>query len=98
MGVLVNVSCNFYPTGQTCFSCRAFFRRTSEIVKTTILSCENSGKCHITEVDRSCKSCRYQKCLSIGMNPSMIGRRARTAVARQESQCEGKGIFYRFYL
>jgi len=54
-----------------CYSCRAFFRRTAP--RSHSLNCRSSlGKCEISSKHKKCISCRYNKCLEIGMAPEMV--------------------------
>ena len=57
-----------------CFSCRAFFRRTVQKDLDKRKSCKGGhGKCKITVATRkSCKKCRYEKCLAVGMNANSV--------------------------
>ena len=57
----------------TCFSCRAFFRRSIQngIAKQYI--CRKGMSCIITEKTRkNCQKCRIQKCLDAGMKSSWV--------------------------
>jgi len=60
--------------GVSCYSCRAFFRRNTQ--REEILMCKGpkgKGECIITYIDRKqCSSCRYDKCLRIGMQPELV--------------------------
>ena len=61
---------HYYYGGLSCFSCRTFFRRC--VFKSTLNSCREKS-CIITESTRaSCQYCRFQKCLSIGMDPDLV--------------------------
>merc|ERR1711892_947954 len=54
--------------GVSCYSCRAFFRRNTQREELPI--CKGEGQCRITYMDRKqCSSCRYTKCIRIGMRP-----------------------------
>ena len=66
--------------GHCCYSCRAFFRRTTQRVKMKGLKkCKTGlGRCDVSEDAKSCINCRYNKCLRIGMTPDMLqGKRKR---------------------
>lgn len=57
-----------------CYSCRAFFRRGLQ-QKYECINKNNKNMCiqTINESNRTnCKSCRIQKCLNIGMQPSLV--------------------------
>ena len=59
--------------GLVCSSCRVFFRRQAN--KPTS-RCYYGGHCQITIRTRSfCQTCRLEKCLSMGMDPSRIKKR-----------------------
>ena len=54
-----------------CYSCRAFFRRTAP--RSDSLRCRSSlGTCEISSKNKKCISCRYEKCLLIGMDPHLV--------------------------
>ena len=56
----------------SCFSCRAFFRRT--VRKKEPTKCQGGHKnCVIDLKTRAlCALCRFQKCLSVGMDPQRV--------------------------
>ena len=63
-----------YYGARSCQSCRAFFRRA---VKKpgghTTLKCRGTGNCTVDSQSwRSCRSCRFQRCLRAGMNPRWV--------------------------
>ena len=64
----------FNNGGLSCSSCRVFFRRMA--IKSYIKACNREGLCQITLENRttSCKYCRYQRCLNMGMDPSIVGK------------------------
>ena len=65
----------------SCYSCRAFFRRTAP--RSHSLSCRSSlGKCEISSKHKKCISCRYNKCLEIGMAPELVQVGTRRRVRR----------------
>ena len=69
-----DLASGYYNSGDlSCSSCRVFFRRMAQ--KKTINGCVLNGNCEITLQNRShsCRYCRYQKCLSIGMDPHRVG-------------------------
>jgi len=53
-----------------CYSCRAFFRRSIN----QRFSCINGdNKCTIDKITRAnCKSCRYNRCLEVGMKKNLV--------------------------
>ena len=63
-----------WSAGRSCYSCRAFFRRTVERVNRKGLKKCKTGRadCLVTESDKSCIHCRYTKCLNIGMRPDLL--------------------------
>jgi len=54
-----------------CYSCRAFFRRTAPR-KSTLRCRSGLGECDVAHRNKKCISCRYQKCINIGMNPHLV--------------------------
>ncbi|MBN3294440.1 NR5A2 protein, partial [Polypterus senegalus] len=55
----------------TCESCKGFFKRTVQNNKHYI--CVEEQSCPIDKTQRKrCPSCRFQKCLSVGMKPEAI--------------------------
>ncbi|KAJ1364146.1 hypothetical protein KIN20_024166 [Parelaphostrongylus tenuis] len=66
-----------------CFGCKGFFRRTVRAGKSYI--CRYDQKCRIDKAGRNvCRSCRYQKCLDVGMEPDAI-RPDRDKTGRQKN-------------
>nr|AID52835.1 nuclear receptor [Tigriopus japonicus] len=62
-----------YYGAQVCFSCRAFFRRSTINSTFTEFQCKDSKTCGINSKSwKSCKFCRYQKCLSAGMKSTWV--------------------------
>merc|ERR1711970_722170 len=63
-----------------CYSCRAFFRRTTERKEAKGLKRCRTGlqNCEVSDTTKSCIHCRYTKCIEIGMTPDLMkGRRKR---------------------
>jgi len=58
--------------GQCCYSCRAFFRRTSQRPISSFRCRGGKGDCVVSSGSKSCIPCRLTKCLKIGMDPSLI--------------------------
>ncbi len=67
----------------TCYSCRAFFRRTciEKRAEETRLApkeppkyeCKTSGRCRVVGSDRrKCRVCRFKRCLQVGMKPEQV--------------------------
>nr|AID52839.1 nuclear receptor [Tigriopus japonicus] len=79
----------------TCFSCRAFFRRSIQNKAWNNYSCRRQGQCEIMLKSRkNCQKCRYEECLSAGMKPTWVlseeersrrFRKTREKKARQNS-------------
>ena len=64
---------HLYYGGQSCYSCRVFFRRC--VLRPSINACSNEGgkSCVVNVETRSaCQYCRFRKCLSIGMDPEAV--------------------------
>lgn len=56
-----------------CFSCRAFFRRAHQRNKKVSYHCKGTETCDVTYKNRKkCQKCRYQQCLQVGMDPSLV--------------------------
>lgn len=57
----------------TCFSCRAFFRRSIQNQSYEAYKCRKQEQCDINLKSRkSCQKCRFTKCLDIGMKSSWV--------------------------
>jgi len=57
----------------SCFSCRAFFRRSIQNNTYGTYQCRRTKACAITlKTRRNCQWCRYQRCLAVGMKPSWV--------------------------
>uniref|UniRef100_A0A9J2PFX0 Nuclear receptor domain-containing protein n=2 Tax=Ascaris TaxID=6251 RepID=A0A9J2PFX0_ASCLU len=66
-----------------CFGCKGFFRRTVRAGKNYV--CRYEQKCRIDKAGRNvCRSCRFQKCLQVGMEPDAI-RPDRDKTGRQKN-------------
>lgn len=51
------------------FSFQGFFRRTINERESNRYQCSKGGRCDVTVHTRNnCKSCRYMKCLAVGMS------------------------------
>ena len=85
-----------YYGGQSCHSCRAFFKRS--VLSggfTKVPSCNAATPCPIDSRSwMSCKPCRFQACLNAGMIPELVSQRvARSTATRSRvlsSQIEGR--------
>ncbi|KAH7703475.1 zinc finger protein [Aphelenchoides avenae] len=68
--------CGDYANGfhydvASCNGCKTFFRRT--VVAQRKFTCKNGGNCTFDKNRRcACRACRYQRCVSVGMNPQAI--------------------------
>merc|ERR1719483_1368032 len=59
----------------SCYSCRAFFRRTIGSGKDYRYCSRKTDACEVDAVTRTnCKKCRFQKCLQVGMKPEKVDR------------------------
>jgi len=58
--------------GQSCYSCRAFFRRTSPRPVSSFSCRSGLNNCSINSGSKSCIPCRLTKCLQIGMDPNLV--------------------------
>ena len=57
----------------TCFSCRAFFRRSIQNGQGKQYSCRKDGNCEITlKTRKGCQKCRFQKCIDAGMKTTWV--------------------------
>eukprot|EP00095_Tigriopus_kingsejongensis_P005545 maker-scaffold131_size323982-snap-gene-1.6 protein:Tk05545 transcript:maker-scaffold131_size323982-snap-gene-1.6-mRNA-1 annotation:"oxysterols receptor lxr-alpha isoform 2" len=57
----------------SCFSCRAFFRRSVQGEKYQRFQCKDGGHCDITKAGtQKCKKCRFDQCLKAGMKPDCV--------------------------
>ncbi|GMT36306.1 hypothetical protein PFISCL1PPCAC_27603, partial [Pristionchus fissidentatus] len=73
-----------------CFGCKGFFRRTVRAGKT--YHCRYDNKCRIDKTGRNvCRSCRFKKCLEVGMEPDAI-RPDRDKTGRQKNPRRGMCI------
>ena len=57
----------------TCFSCRAFFRRSIQTSQSRNYVCRRQGNCKILpDTRKGCQKCRLDACLKIGMKPGWV--------------------------
>uniref|UniRef100_A0A914DWL0 Uncharacterized protein n=1 Tax=Acrobeloides nanus TaxID=290746 RepID=A0A914DWL0_9BILA len=80
--------CNDEASGRhygvvACFGCKGFFRRTVRSNK--VYTCRYEERCQIDKAGRNiCRSCRFRKCLEVGMEPDAI-RPDRDKTGRQKN-------------
>ncbi|KAL5108052.1 Knirps-related protein [Taenia crassiceps] len=88
-------SSGFHFGALTCEGCKGFFRRT--VHSNSIPQCLGNQTCRITPSNRNmCKSCRFKKCLEVGMSQkrSRVGRQPNAIkyyCVREISQREQNG-------
>ncbi|VDD77213.1 unnamed protein product [Mesocestoides corti] len=88
-------SSGFHFGALTCEGCKGFFRRT--VHSSSIPQCLGNQTCRITPSNRNmCKSCRFKKCLEVGMSQkrSRVGRQPNAIkyyCVREISQREQNG-------
>ena len=76
--LFVPIISGFVYGGLACAGCRSFFRRSSNARRdrdgvTDLNRCRKNGNCVIDIYSRKCcVSCRYRKCLAIGMRRELI--------------------------
>ncbi|KAI1726187.1 zinc finger, c4 type (two domains) domain-containing protein [Ditylenchus destructor] len=67
----------------SCLGCKGFFRRA--LKKANQYECLKNNQCVIDKQERnSCRSCRLQKCLDVGMDPNFV-RPDRDFTGKQQS-------------
>jgi len=72
----------------SCYSCRAFFRRTVGSQREYLKCSRGDDSCTVDAVNRTnCKKCRYKKCIKVGMRPEKVDRvvRKREAMKSEDS-------------
>merc|ERR1719278_53422 len=74
--------------GHCCYSCRAFFRRSTKrkSVKGSLRCRSGTNNCLVTEETRNCISCRYDKCIKAGMKAEFL--RAKRKMSEEEEAAE----------
>ncbi|KAK3603054.1 hypothetical protein CHS0354_015746 [Potamilus streckersoni] len=94
-----SASSGFHFGALTCEGCKGFFRRMAKEREPERYQCVKKGSCEINTVTRNiCKSCRYRKCLEVGMSieGSRIGRQpnsvkhAISLVAKKIEKTDGR--------
>lgn len=75
-GVCGSPATDVHHYGATsCYSCRAFFRRSIGNGKEYRYCSRKTDACVVDAVSRTnCKKCRFQKCLQVGMKPEKVDR------------------------
>ena len=69
--LIKNVKVGKHYGAVTCYSCRAFFRRSQD--RKRPLRCKLSNSCEVgPDIGKSCPKCRYEKCLGVGMQPHLV--------------------------
>ena len=59
----------------SCFSCRAFFRRVVQKGSSEKLKCKGNKECQlISDSQKKCRRCRFQRCLESGMKEDSVLR------------------------
>ncbi|KAL3073219.1 hypothetical protein niasHT_031167 [Heterodera trifolii] len=59
-----------YYSVRCCEGCKQFFRRA--VAKRTLFNCFGAKNCHIGKDGIRCRGCRLDKCLLVGMDPTLI--------------------------
>ncbi|KAL3118370.1 hypothetical protein niasHT_001006 [Heterodera trifolii] len=59
-----------YYNVKCCESCKQFFRRV--VAKRTLFNCIGGKNCQIDKNGSRCRGCRLDKCLLVGMDPTMV--------------------------
>lgn len=69
----------------SCFSCRAFFRRSVQSKVYRNFSCVFGGNCTLTPRNRNeCRKCRFEKCLKKGMKMSAVLNQSQKETKKQK--------------
>ena len=81
--------------GITCYSCRAFFRRSVQSGYNNSYNCVRDGNCSVTlKTRKNCQFCRYQLCLKSGMKTTWVlseEERIKKFEGRKIKRPKGKG-------
>ncbi|CAM4784235.1 unnamed protein product [Rotaria magnacalcarata] len=68
-----DISTGIHFGGNSCESCKAFFRRSVQCSRYQNYKCSNEAQCPVNTVTRKvCQHCRYTKCTTIGMKPKWV--------------------------
>ncbi|CAF1963911.1 unnamed protein product [Rotaria magnacalcarata] len=68
-----DISTGIHFGGNSCESCKAFFRRSVQCLRFQNYKCSNEEQCPVnTSTRKVCQFCRYAKCTAIGMKPKWV--------------------------
>ncbi|CAF0929323.1 unnamed protein product [Rotaria sordida] len=68
-----DISTGIHFGGNSCESCKAFFRRSVQCLRFQNYKCSNDEQCPVnTSTRKVCQFCRYAKCTAIGMKPKWV--------------------------
>ena len=57
----------------SCYSCKAFFRRSIQLGAAFKYTCQTQGNCvMLPNTRKSCQRCRFDRCLAVGMKPDRV--------------------------
>ena len=74
---------NFYGATSVCHSCRGFFMRSVHSGLYKVFCQGHASKCQINSNNRkSCKKCRYEKCLEVGMKIAYVWKSSKNFYAK----------------
>ncbi|GMT23522.1 hypothetical protein PFISCL1PPCAC_14819, partial [Pristionchus fissidentatus] len=74
-----------------CVACGAFFRRA--VSEGRDFKCRNDGNCEIGGNGRaSCRSCRYAKCIRVGMDPAAVQPSRGSIGVRRKEESTSEGV------
>uniref|UniRef100_A0A914LAB1 Nuclear receptor domain-containing protein n=2 Tax=Meloidogyne TaxID=189290 RepID=A0A914LAB1_MELIC len=66
-----NIASGFiYYNVMCCDGCKHFFRRSLNAQE--LFKCKSDGNCDLMKASNKCKSCRFDKCILMGMNIQKI--------------------------
>ena len=82
---------NYYGAN-VCISCRGFFRRSVQSQQYTVFTCTSNNQCVIDSKSRkSCKKCRFAKCVASGMRTAWVltpAERKHRLIARNQQKVD----------
>ena len=68
----------------SCKACRDFFKRSIKLKKQ--YKCREYNVCQVNKMTRNqCQACRFNKCLSIGMNPNNVMKKLQYLITQKEN-------------